>query len=155
MESIKDIYETYTKVFAKGNAVPLTSAIQVSIVDDDSTFTQMLSDFLNEHGIHAISFRSGEEFLSNMPADENQIVIMDYYFDGAQSIDGLDVLKQIKKRSPNIPVIFLSANDNLDTALETLRNGALDYFVKTNKTVFAQILSTIIKIDRMKKSSLN
>jgi two-component system, NtrC family, nitrogen regulation response regulator NtrX len=154
MKSIKSIYETYAKVLPKGSLNKITSSLQICIVDDDANFSEMLVDFLGEHGIHAKEFRSGEEFLNFMPSDDNLLVILDYYFE-LSSIDGLEVLKQIKRRSPALPVIFLSGNDDLETALETLRNGALDYFVKSNRTVFAQIIAAILKVDQLRKGSLN
>lgn len=154
MSAIKSIYDTYALVLPKGSSTKITSSIQVCIVDDDPNFSEMLSDFLREHGIHAKEFRSGEEYLKSMPVEENQLVILDYFFD-LSDIDGLHVLKQIKQRSPSIPVIFLSANDDLETALETLRNGALDYFVKSNRTVFAQIIAAILKVDQLRNSRMN
>lgn len=153
MKSIQSIYDTYAKVLPKGASSKITSSLQVCIVDDDAQFSEMLFEFLADHGIHAKLFRSGEEFLSYLP-NENQLVILDYFFD-LSSIDGLEVLKQIKSKAPAIPVIFLSGNDDLELALETLRNGALDYFVKSNRTVFAQIIAAILKVDQLKKGQLN
>ncbi len=52
-------------------------------------------------------------------------------------------------------VIIVSAQDDLETAIETLRNGASDYFIKTNNTVFANITCSLIKIREMEKSTWN
>lgn len=62
----------------------------------------MLADFLNDKGIETKEFLSGEAYLNQMPSEGNQVVILDYYFDVDNAIDGLDVLKQIKKRNPEV-----------------------------------------------------
>jgi DNA-binding NtrC family response regulator len=52
-------------------------------------------------------------------------------------------------------VIIVSAQDNLEKAVETLRKGATDYFVKTNKTVFANVFCSLVKLREMEKNKLN
>jgi response regulator of citrate/malate metabolism len=75
---------------------------------------------------------------------DNRIILLDYDF--INDVNGLTVLKHIRQVNRFASVIMLSGQDNLEAAIETLRHGAADYFVKTNKTVFANVLSSIIKL---------
>lgn len=52
-------------------------------------------------------------------------------------------------------VIIVSGQDDLEKAIDTLRNGATDYFLKTNKTVFANIQSSLKKAIEMEKNKWN
>ena len=65
------------------------------------------------------------------------------------------VLQLIKEINPLAIIIVVSAQDDLEKALETIRQGATDYFLKTNKTVFANIVSSLLKLKELEKNKLN
>jgi two-component system response regulator HydG len=135
---------------------PLTDSTktEIVIVDDDLSFSVMLKDYLYSSGeMNAENFENGDEFLEKYKHDDSRIIILDYEF-GNKS-DGLTVLTKIKKINPRAMVIMVSSQDDLEKAVETLRKGAIDYFLKTNKTVFANILCSILKIMDMERSRLN
>ena len=93
------------------------------------------------------------DFLKGYRNSDSRKIILDYEFD--KGPNGLEVLKKIKMINPLAVVIVVSGQDDLEKAVETLRQGATDYFVKTNKTVFANILCSLIKIKEMEKNKLN
>ena len=127
---------------------------QVIIVDDDPGFSFMLKDYLLTAGeIRCELFKSGSDFLKGYRNSDSRKIILDYEFD--KGPNGLEVLKKIKMINPLAVVIIVSGQDDLEKAVETLRNGATDYFLKTNKTVFANILCSLIKIKEMEKNKLN
>ena len=98
-------------------------------------------------------FSSGEDFLKKYSASDTRKIILDYEFN--RGPNGLVVLQRIKALNSHATVIVVSAQDDLEKALETLRKGATDYFLKTNKTVFANILCSLIKIKEMEKNKWN
>jgi DNA-binding NtrC family response regulator len=88
-------------------------------------------------------FSSGETFLENlfkMP----DIVLLDYHLG---SMDGVDILKQIKSINPNIQVILLSAQEKIKIAISSLKYGAYDY-VEKNDTSFNRIKGSIKSITK-------
>lgn len=105
----------------------------IFIVDDDAMQRDMLSDYLGKYkNIQTRVFETGEECLKNI-SDETDIVFLDYYFDSKEkkAMNGIDILKEIKKKSPNTEVIMLSGQDKIEIAINTMKFGAFDYIVKS------------------------
>ncbi len=71
------------------------------------------------------------------------IVFLDYNMD---ELDGIDVLKQLKKFDPSITVVIISGQDDIETAVKTLRLGAFDYVTKSSVNV-ARIKILIERIE--------
>lgn len=129
---------------------------QIIIVDDDPYFSFLIKDYLlSMCDFNAEHFANGEEFLSHYTSNDRRIIILDYDFGQSSTLNGLSILKQIRSINLNAIVIMVSSVDDLETALETFRNGASDYFLKSNKSVFANILSSLIKILQLNKHRLN
>ncbi|MBK9415562.1 MAG: response regulator [Bacteroidetes bacterium] len=85
--------------------------------------------------------------------NDSRKIILDYEF--SEGSNGLLVLQKIKELNPTAVVIVVSGQDDLEKAIDTLRNGATDYFLKTNKTVFANIHCSLKKIIEMEKNKWN
>jgi len=114
---------------------------RISIVEDDATFQQMLIDFFERKfpGIQISSYATGEEFLGKFTY-EDDVVLLDFNLDSSSraAMNGLQVLKVLKKRDPNAPVIFLSGNDSAEIAASVISEGAYYYVVK-NEHAFARL----------------
>jgi len=127
---------------------------EVIIIDDDQSFSFMLKDYLQSTlDIKSELFSNGNDFLSKYKSNDGRKIILDYEFDIGPN--GLVVLQMIKEINPLAIIIVVSAQDDLEKALETIRQGATDYFLKTNKTVFANIVSSLLKLKELEKNKLN
>jgi DNA-binding NtrC family response regulator len=99
----------------------------IYIVDDEETISKLLEHWVEKKwGYEARTFTTGEECLDNFNTIPDAI-ILDIMLPG---IGGVETLKQIKGRYPDIPVIMLSAQGKVDVAIETIKLGATDYFSK-------------------------
>ncbi|MFN8166307.1 MAG: response regulator [Bacteroidia bacterium] len=128
----------------------------IVLIDDDVAFSAMLSEFLRaEVNMRTDMYMNGRHFLEDYKASDTRIIILDYDFTNVDGPDGLSVLREIKRINPFAIVIMVSGQDNVEIAVETLREGASDYFYKLNKTVFPNILSSIIKLLEIEKKRLN
>ncbi len=127
---------------------------EIAIIDDDPTFSFMLKDYLlSSAHLKSDVYKSGEDFLKDFRKGDERIIILDYNFE--TGLDGPEILSKIKYISPTTKVIIVSAQDDLEKAIDMLRNGAADYFLKTNNTVFANIHSSLLKIIEMEKNRWN
>lgn len=100
---------------------------QVYIVDDEETISKLLEHWvIKKWGYEARTFATGEDLLEALTVPPD-LVLLDIMLPG---IGGVETLKQIKKRYPDLPVIMLSAQGKVDVAIETLKIGATDYFSK-------------------------
>ena len=131
-----------------------TSDSEIIIIDDDPGFSFMLKDYLASTGQwKAELFSNGNDFLKNYRSHDTRKIILDYEF--VEGPSGLVTLQKIKERNPMAVVIMVSGQDDLERAVETLRKGATDYFLKTNKTVFANIVCSLNKLHEMEKNKWN
>jgi len=128
----------------------------IAIVDDNQSFSLILSDYLlDECNLHSKKYTNGNDFLSEYKPGDDRIIILDYDFGKDNGPNGLVILKRIKEINPIARVIMVSGQDNLEVAIETMRQGAVDYFIKTNKTVFPTIVCSILKLIDIEKMRLN
>lgn len=102
-------------------------AFRIFIVEDDLLYGEMLRHHLALNPDNEIYlYRNGEECLKNMYR-EPKMVSLDY---SLPDMSGLDIMRRIKKDYPEIPVIIVSGQEDISTAVTLLREGAYDYFVK-------------------------
>jgi len=100
---------------------------RVLVVDDEEDFVEMLSLRLNEAGEKVTSAFSGKECLEELEKAYIDVVILDIKMPG---MDGIQTLKEIKKRFPLIEVIMLTGHGTAETAVEGMKLGAFDYLLK-------------------------
>ena len=99
---------------------------KILIVEDDNNINQMIYETLSNEGYNCTSAFSGTEALLHAGSCQFGLIILDLMLPG---LPGDEVLKSIRKNS-NVPVIVLSAKDELDTKVDLLTLGANDYMVK-------------------------
>lgn len=128
----------------------------IAIVDDNLSFSLILSDYLmDECNLHSKKYTNGDDFINEYVAGDDRIIILDYDFGKDNGPNGLVILQRIKAINPLARVIMVSGQDNLEVAIETMRQGAVDYFIKTNKTVFPNIVCSILKLIDIEKMRMN
>jgi len=98
------------------------------VVDDSRTIRDMLAQQLEEFHYKVTAVGSGEEALRALAADAVDVVITDLQMPGA--VDGIGLLERIKEEYEHIEVIIITGYASVDTAIEALRKGAVDYFNK-------------------------
>ncbi|MDZ7267723.1 MAG: sigma-54 dependent transcriptional regulator [candidate division KSB1 bacterium] len=110
----------------------------ILIVDDEESVRDSLERVLRKAGYVTRSASSGEEALALMSAAAADIVLTDLRMpDG----DGMNLLKSLKKKYPDVEVIVLTGYGTIETAVEAIKEGAYDFITKPPKK--AVILSTV------------
>lgn len=99
---------------------------KILIVEDDNNINQMVYEMFTKAGYSCTSAFSGTEALLRAESGEFGLIILDLMLPG---MSGDEVLKNIRKKS-SVPVIVLSAKDELDTKVDLLTLGANDYMTK-------------------------
>ena len=103
------------------------SDLTALLVDDEAEFLDTLLKRLRKRNVEAFGARSGEEalaFLDDRPVD---VVVLDVKMPG---MDGIQVLREIKKRDPLLEVIMLTGHASMEVAIEGMELGAFDYLMK-------------------------
>jgi len=99
----------------------------ILIVDDEKSICKSLGSILIDEGYEILSAGSGEEAMKVIEEDPPQLVILDIWLPG---IDGIETLKMIKSRYPQIRVIMISGHGTIETAVKATKLGAFDFFEK-------------------------
>lgn len=101
--------------------------IKVFVVEDDLMYSKILKHKLSMDPEFDVKLFSDGKSFERYIDDKPDIVTLDH---SLPDVTGLELLKKIKKQQPSIKVIVLSAQEDVATALEMLRNGAYDYIIK-------------------------
>jgi CheY-like chemotaxis protein len=104
-----------------------TLAKKVFVVDDDPFHLDLMVQLLKLNGYNEVTpFRSGLECLASVYQNP-EIIFLDHQMD---VYSGYEILKKIKRFNPNIFVVIVSAQEEINIALNTLKHGAFDYIQK-------------------------
>lgn len=117
----------------------------IFIVDDEPLLSEMLTDYLKDRyaGFNIKSFPTGEACLQSLD-EKPDAVVLDYYLNSKEkeAANGIDILKEIKKRNKSLPVIMLSSQKSYGTAAQTIMYGAVHYVIK-GQEAFDEIFQLI------------
>ena len=99
----------------------------ILVVDDDQAVCQMLAQFLLDQGYQVTTAHSGLEALTQAQAERPDLILLDLRMPG---MDGIECLRELKARTPQIPVIVATAMDDETIAGRCLEIGAAEYLIK-------------------------
>ena len=121
----------------------------VLIADDQQQVRDLLVDQLGQWGKEVLAFSSGTQLLRQLgkPGVEPELVVLDLDF-GAGQPDGIEILKQIKRKHPDLPVIILTGKGSIDAAVEAVQQGA-DDFIEKDLYVEDKLELSMEKVERM------
>ena len=97
------------------------------VIDDDKTFRDATCLLIDGEGHYAEAACSGESGLTELKEGKFDAVLLDL---NLGSENGLDILEQILKREPHLPVIIFTAQGSVKNAVEAMRRGAVDFLEK-------------------------
>lgn len=102
----------------------------ILIVDDEASLRQTLARILQRAGFEVTTSANGKEALGLLSQHAFDLVYLDIRM---PDINGLEVLKTIHAKFPELPVVLFTAQPDLNSAVEALRRGAIDYLLKPLK----------------------
>ena len=100
---------------------------KVLLVDDEEDFLEVMGERLAARGIEVTTSVSAEDALEQIDKDIFDAVVLDLQMPG---MNGLDALKKIKERHPEIQVILLTGHATVEKGVEAIKLGAMDFVEK-------------------------
>jgi DNA-binding NtrC family response regulator len=100
---------------------------RILIVDDEEDLVSTMAERLALRGWHAETCTSGADALARLAGEDFGVLVLDVKMPG---IDGLDLLAQLKRKRPELPVILFTGHATLADAQRGMEEGAFDYIVK-------------------------
>jgi two-component system nitrogen regulation response regulator NtrX len=104
-------------------------ALEVLVVDDEADIRALVSGVLEDEGYAVRTAADSTQTLEAFEERRPSMVLLDVWLQGSR-LDGLQLLQEIKRRDPTVPVLMISGHGNLDTAVAAVREGAIDFIEK-------------------------
>jgi DNA-binding NtrC family response regulator len=101
--------------------------LSILVVEDGQSQREQLRDFLRSEGHTVAEADNGEAAIKTVLSGHFDLILLDYKMPG---MDGLQVLKEIKRINSEIDVVIITAYGTIETAVEAIKVGAIDYITK-------------------------
>ena len=100
---------------------------RVLIVDDEKEFLEVMEERISVRGMEVATSMSAKEALTKIENEPFDAIIMDFQMPG---MDGIDALKAIKEKKPELQIILLTGHASVKRGVEAIKEGALDFMEK-------------------------
>jgi DNA-binding NtrC family response regulator len=120
-------------------------AAKIMLVDDEEEFINLMSQRLETRGITVVAVTSGEEAIIHADDINYDVAVVDLAMPG---IDGIETLKQLKERRPDIEIIMLTGQATVKSGIEAMKYGAMDFL---EKPVDLDVLMEKIRLAKEKR----
>src|ERR1700740_1912822 len=114
----------------------------ILVVDDESEIREGLELLLTTEGYGVSSAETGESGLAKLDEHPFDLLLLDV---SLPDRNGLDMLKEIRRRDPDLSIVLITAYGSIDMARAAFKNGAMDYITKpwSNDELLAQVAQAV------------
>ena len=128
-------------------------ALEVLVVDDEADIRELVSGVLEDEGFTVRAAADSTAALEAIEERRPSLVLLDVWLQGSR-LDGLEILQEVKRRDPNLPVLMISGHGNLDTAVAAIREGAIDFIEKPFEAErLLHLVSRATETDRLRREN--
>jgi two-component system nitrogen regulation response regulator NtrX len=107
-------------------------AAEILIVDDETDIRELVAGILEDEGYTTRTARDADDALNAISARRPNLVFLDIWMQGSR-LDGLQLLEEVKKNHPDMPIVMISGHGNIETAVAATKLGAYDFIEKPFK----------------------
>jgi len=107
-------------------------ANDILIVDDEADIRDLVAGILDDEGFKTRTARDSDSALAEISNRRPNLIFLDIWLQGSK-LDGLQLLEQIKRDHPEVPVVMISGHGNIETAVAAIKRGAYDFIEKPFK----------------------
>ena len=100
---------------------------RILIVDDEMVVRDSLKEWLEDEGFQTVTAESGAQAIERLTKEPFHLMLLDIKMPG---MDGVEVLRRSKEMRPDLPVVMMTAYATVETAVEAMKIGAMDYLMK-------------------------
>ncbi|MEI4232159.1 nitrogen assimilation response regulator NtrX [Roseovarius sp. D22-M7] len=101
----------------------------ILIVDDERDIRELISDILEDEGYVTRRAGDSDAAMAEIAADQPGLLILDIWLKDSR-MDGIDILKTVKRDYPDVPVVIISGHGNIEIAVAAIKQGAYDFIEK-------------------------
>ena len=101
----------------------------ILITDDERDIRELISDILKDEGFTTRLAGTSDECMAEIAASPPALMILDIWLKDS-NMDGIDILKSVKRDHPDIPIVIISGHGNIEIAVAAIQQGAYDFIEK-------------------------
>ncbi|TBN41809.1 sigma-54-dependent Fis family transcriptional regulator [Paracoccus subflavus] len=101
----------------------------ILIVDDERDIRELVADILKDEGFETRLAANSDEAIAALNRQQPALMVLDIWLKDSR-MDGIDILKQVKRNNPDVPVIIISGHGNIEIAVAAIKQGAYDFIEK-------------------------
>ena len=126
-------------------------AADILIVDDEKDIRDLVAGILEDEGHQARTAADSDSALETIRERRPNLIFLDIWIQGSK-LDGLELLDEIKKDHPDLPIVMISGHGNIETAVSAIQRGAYDYIEKPFKVDrLVMVAERALEISSLKK----
>jgi two-component system, NtrC family, nitrogen regulation response regulator NtrX len=128
-------------------------ALDILVVDDERDIRELVAGVLEDDGYAPRTAADSDAALQAVADRRPALVLLDVWLKGSR-LDGLELLDEIKRRDPSLPVLVISGHGNLDTAVAAVRRGAADFIEKPFEAArLLHLVSRATETERLRREN--
>ena len=101
----------------------------ILIVDDERDIRELISDILKDEGYQTRLAGNSDDAMAAVNTEAPALMILDIWLKDSR-MDGIDILKSVKRDNPDVPVVIISGHGNIEIAVAAIKQGAYDFIEK-------------------------
>ena len=103
--------------------------MSILIVDDEKDIRELIGDILKDEGFAVRLAANSDQAMDEINSDPPSLMILDIWLKDSR-MDGIDILKTVKRDNPDIPIVIISGHGNIEIAVAAIKQGAYDFIEK-------------------------
>ena len=125
----------------------------ILIVDDERDIRELISDILKDEGFTTRLAGNSDECMAEINAEPPALMILDIWLKDSR-MDGIDILKTVKRDNPDVPVVIISGHGNIEIAVAAIKQGAYDFIEKPfNIDQLMVVISRAMETSRLRREN--
>ena len=104
-------------------------ALEILVVDDEADIRELIAAILGDEGYATRTAKDSDTTLAALAERRPSLLVLDIWLQGSR-LDGIELLEEVKRRDPTLPVIIISGHGNIETAVGAIKRGAYDFIEK-------------------------
>ncbi len=125
----------------------------ILIVDDERDIRELIGDILKDEGYAVRLAGNSDDCMAEINAEPPGLMILDIWLKDSR-MDGIDILKAVKRDNPDVPVVIISGHGNIEIAVAAIKQGAYDFIEKPfNIDQLMVVVSRAMETSRLRREN--
>ena len=125
----------------------------ILIVDDEADIRDLISDLLEDENHKSRTADDADSAFAQIEAAAPDLIILDIWLQGSR-MDGIEILKNVKRNNPGIPVVIISGHGNIEVAVAAVQQGAYDFIEKPfNLDQLLVVVGRALEANRLRREN--